>query len=361
VKKIQSMAAGLLLLLMVGGCARPTEPSFSPDGSILAFERNGALFLRKGSAERQISPHVDGSLSWAPDGKWLAYTGSGSATILDVASGRAVRSRNLSSPFVWRDDILFGILYDQKTKKTAIAAVDPLSGVPSLQTDISFFPSEMVALPNGEAFMWDGRKAYRFDGLNPVRASQFDGMEVLRSQTDEGSLEFVKHLTKPHGHRDLVQIYKWDFDSQGAPAPTLTIDPRAIVGGASDFAGMIGLTSSVENGRLAATIYAVSYAASDRKRLTALIDRYDLWNMDRAHNPAKLPKADEAFLRAASSRLKATIWCVAGSRSGDWRIISQTTQPRGAAPPDVHIALDHQGTQLAVVTNGKVRVYPLTH
>jgi hypothetical protein len=355
------MAAGLLLLLIGAGCSRPTEPSFSPDGSVLAFERNGALFLRKGSGERQIAAHVEGAVSWAPGGKWLAYTGSGSTTILHLGSGRTVRTRQFSNPFVWRGDILFGVLCDQKTKRAAIASVDPISGVPSLQTELSFIPSEMVALANGEAFMWDGRKAYRFDGLVVARAPKLDGMELLRSQQDEGSLELVKHVTKPQGHRDMVQIYRWNFETQSAPAPTVTIDPLAIVGRVGDFSGVLSLTSSLENERLAATIYTVSFAESDRKRVTALIDRYNLWNLDRGQKPAKLSQTDKAFLRTASSRLKATVWCVAGSRRGEWRIISQTTHARGVAPSDVHIALDNEGAQLAVVTNGKVRVYPLTH
>ena len=66
------------------------SPAFSPDGSQLAFQRNGALMVSEvdGSKARTVSADVyfNGGLSWSPDGRRIAFIRSdGTHTSLLIA------------------------------------------------------------------------------------------------------------------------------------------------------------------------------------------------------------------------------------------------------------------------------------
>jgi len=55
-----------------------SEPTWAPDGQRLAFNRNGDIYVigLDGAGERQLttSPFFDGQPAWSPDGQWIAFT-----------------------------------------------------------------------------------------------------------------------------------------------------------------------------------------------------------------------------------------------------------------------------------------------
>lgn len=91
-----------------------TKPQWSPDGSKIAFERGGAVFVMNadGSDQRRVTPGEGNYPAWSADGKKLAYSKTSSAfpgiyTInLDGANERriVVPFGGLLAPLSWSPD-----------------------------------------------------------------------------------------------------------------------------------------------------------------------------------------------------------------------------------------------------------------
>jgi Tol biopolymer transport system component len=68
------------------------RPAWSPDGSRIAFERNGYVFLvdQDGTHLEQLTTGFAGAPAWSPDGKYVVFGQGGVMWIVSVADGRVV-------------------------------------------------------------------------------------------------------------------------------------------------------------------------------------------------------------------------------------------------------------------------------
>ena len=73
------------------------RPAWSPDGSMLAFQRDDGVYVATGpGAERRVAPIANpGQPVWSPNGKWIAYTAG--RELLVVAADGAAPPRRLAS------------------------------------------------------------------------------------------------------------------------------------------------------------------------------------------------------------------------------------------------------------------------
>ena len=82
------------------------QPAWSPDGSKLAFQRDGAVWVASAPltvtrvAVTSVQP---GSPVWSPDGTRIAYSDGASIYVLDAATGKATKVADGGQP-EWRDD-----------------------------------------------------------------------------------------------------------------------------------------------------------------------------------------------------------------------------------------------------------------
>ncbi|GGF26759.1 S41 family peptidase [Hymenobacter cavernae] len=132
-------------------------PSFSPDGKLLAFERNARELrvLDLGSKQERVVTtanfdrvplHAERSFTWSPDGKWLAFLPRGArrftnVSVVPVAGGKEARpvsfvANTNSNGVSWSPDGKF-LLFDtgQRTEDTQVARVDLLPRTPRFRED----------------------------------------------------------------------------------------------------------------------------------------------------------------------------------------------------------------------------------
>ena len=141
---------------LTSGDGSEHTPRFSPDGKLLAFQRNSdelvVLDLAAKSTRTVVkalfdNPPVgsDRPFDWSPDSKWLAYLGYGehrfrNAHVVPVAGGQARQVSFLSNAFsdsiAWSADGRFLILATgQRTEAGQIARIDLVPTTPKFRED----------------------------------------------------------------------------------------------------------------------------------------------------------------------------------------------------------------------------------
>jgi hypothetical protein len=76
------------------------RPAWSPDGSSIAYQREGGIWIATGpqTEDELVSvPTEPGAPAWSPDGKWIAYTAAG--RVLVVPADGSGAPTTVSGPF----------------------------------------------------------------------------------------------------------------------------------------------------------------------------------------------------------------------------------------------------------------------
>ncbi len=358
VKKIQSFASAILLVLFLVGCRQPTNPSFSPDGKSLAFERGGSLFLRTSAGDRKISDDVAGDVAWSENGESLAFASGQGTTVLDLVKLQFKKFTKVRGPYVWQGDLLLGMAEQGNNPVATAVTIDTRSAGHKLRADVPFSPSDMYALPNGEVLMFDGRqKAYRFDGLSADPLPRLNGMEVLASRNGGQEWLLRKSFAKPHTHEMLVRLLEWNAQSSGSPHEVATLDLTSALSDRDNLVVVQEVKAAGDWGRLGAVVLVTKFPAADRKRLSDLIDRYDMFNDLNRPDGLKMSKADQAFMKSVFDRATVSEVCLTGSRNGPWSTVERQAGITRKTPGQMHVALNRDGTKMAVSTEKGTKIY----
>jgi Tol biopolymer transport system component len=83
--------------------AQGTSPAWSPDGTRIAFQRGGALFVARPTGENVRRLAVPGPAlgpAWRPDGRRIAFSNGRDIYSVDVASGKVTRLTRTTKPWL---------------------------------------------------------------------------------------------------------------------------------------------------------------------------------------------------------------------------------------------------------------------
>ncbi|HEU4389592.1 MAG TPA: LpqB family beta-propeller domain-containing protein [Blastocatellia bacterium] len=141
---------------LTSGAGSDTNPRFSPDGKLLAFERNGRELVVLDTATKQerrlaslltFGPPLndDRPFVWSPDSKWVGYLSTGNksfrnAYVVPAAGGEPQPVSFLANVFgggiSWSPDGTY-ILFEttQRTETGQIARVDLIPRIPKFRED----------------------------------------------------------------------------------------------------------------------------------------------------------------------------------------------------------------------------------
>ncbi len=354
-KFIKSLAAAILLTLLICGCSQPTDPAYSPDGASLVFQKGGKLYLRKAAADRLIGEHVEGNVSWSPNSRLLAFT-DGGTTILDVSTGRRVHNSAFTGPYSWQDGLLTAVGKSQGVGCTLVT-LDPQSATEQLQVDLPFTPRGMASARDG-MLIWDGKADYWFDGPRVGSLPELAGMNLIGQRPESPQSLLVKIVAREH--RQVAEIYEWN-----GPGSKLsragTIDFLARSPEHPEFFAVVDMKAADDWGLMAALLMVVQPANErDRRQLVAFIDKYRL--LDPAERTSKnpSPKGTDSRLQGIISRSKVTFTCLTGNRRDTWgEVVSVVTKPRGDFPAHMGMGINKDGTAIAVSYGNVLKTYTL--
>jgi len=103
---VMMCVTGQLARVTAAGTARPSGPTWSPDGQQIAFVQEGAIFVTRadGSNVRKIEglPTPSSGPAWSPDGQQIAFTSMGDLTweifAVDLGSGHVRQLTHTTEP-----------------------------------------------------------------------------------------------------------------------------------------------------------------------------------------------------------------------------------------------------------------------
>ena len=103
---VMMCGTGQLTRVTAAGTARPSGPTWSPDGRQIAFDQEGAIFITRadGSNVRKIEglPTRSSGPAWSPDGQQIAFTSMGDLTweifAVDLSSGHVRQLTHTTEP-----------------------------------------------------------------------------------------------------------------------------------------------------------------------------------------------------------------------------------------------------------------------
>jgi Tol biopolymer transport system component/C-terminal processing protease CtpA/Prc len=136
--------------------AADSTPEFSPDGKLLAFERDGRelhVLDMESKQQRKVAAayfqrpplSTNGPFAWSPDSKWIAFVNAGNKSfrnvhVVSLESGREQQITFLSNIFTgnltWSPDGTFLMLTTaQRTEDGQVARVDLIPRTPKFRED----------------------------------------------------------------------------------------------------------------------------------------------------------------------------------------------------------------------------------
>ena len=235
--------------------APETAPAWSPNGAQIAFLRRGRIFLISplGGPERSLTKTRGGLFAWSPDGKWLAFTDMETDTspeaiyLVSIATGER---RKLTS----RQTGTFGGDYSPAFAPDGKSIAFVRSHVGALVNEIYVLPLAN-GIPNGEALRLTDDKRY---------------VHALAWTPDSREIVFS---SSRGGRRSL-----WRISSSGKAEPRL-------ISGTED-----GLNLAISSGK------------SPRLAYQRVVSNANIWQME--ISPSGKPLSPPRRILAASSRLQ---------------------------------------------------------
>ena len=221
------------------GEASDDTPRFSPDGKMLAFQRNGTEIAVMDTASKAVRTAVkvlldrppvgsDRPFDWSPDSKWIAYLGYGehrlrNAFVVPAAGGEGRQVSFLSNVFTdyltWSADGRYLLMSSAQRAETGqIARIDLVPTTPKFREDEFrdlFAPEKEKPAEKKDAAAKVEEKKPEPKPVEIVFAGIRDRVQLIPTGLDTGSVEVSKDgkwiaFIAAVGSNENVYVYSID-------------------------------------------------------------------------------------------------------------------------------------------------------
>ena len=187
---------------------RGFEPTWSPDGRWIAFQRDGQIFVidASGRNERRLTTRRPGlhwpasRPAWSPDGRRIAFSGTRDLFVVPVPSGRRVRLTHSAES--WRSNVTPAYSPDGRTIAFA-------RSTDAFNSDIFL----MRAGGGGLRRLTTSRGSHDTQGEESMPAWSPDGRTIVFVSNRDGNFELYRIDADGRNERRLTTTPRLDEES----------------------------------------------------------------------------------------------------------------------------------------------------